>query len=317
MKKLLATSLGCVLVAGLVSHALATGIAESTVTLKHNGTLSGSLMLPTNRTAMPVVLLISGSGPVDRDGNAPGSATDCLKQLARQLAAAGIASVRYDKRGIGKSVGASLDESAMRFETYVEDAVAWVRQLRNDCRFQRVIVAGHSEGALIGALAASISGADGVVSIAGLGTPAHVALNEQLRDKLPPALSDENDDILASLRSGRTVACVSAALAAFYRPSVQPYLISWFAYDPAEAVKALAVPLLIVQGDRDIQVPASAAETLSRAANRHAVRIIPGMNHVLKSVASDLPAQRASYDNPRLPIARALSSAVAAFIKAL
>jgi hypothetical protein len=88
------------------------------------GKIAGSLLLPAAKGAAPVALIIAGSGPTDRDGNSsmiPGR-NDSLRMLAQALAQAGIASVRYDKRGVGASAQAVQSESALRFETYIDDA---------------------------------------------------------------------------------------------------------------------------------------------------------------------------------------------------
>jgi pimeloyl-ACP methyl ester carboxylesterase len=192
----------------------------------------------------PVVLIVAGSGPTD-DGNS--LANDSLKMLAAALADAGFASVRYDKRGIGASRAAGPAESALRFDTYVDDAVAWIAKLKSDPRFGRIAVIGHSEGSLIGMLAARRGGADAFVSIAGPAQAAGAVLRGQLAGKLPPDLAASSERILAGLEQGKTDADVPPALAALYRPSVQPYMISWLKYTPAEQLAALRVPVLIVQ----------------------------------------------------------------------
>ena len=137
---------------------------------------------------MPVVLLLSGSGPTDRNGNSPmlPGKNNSLQMLAEGLASNGIASLRYDKRGVGESAKAMMAEADLRFETYVDDAVAWCEQLRKDKRFSAVIIAGHSEGSLIGMLAAKRCNAAGFISIAGAGRAAADILRTQLAGKLPP-----------------------------------------------------------------------------------------------------------------------------------
>jgi pimeloyl-ACP methyl ester carboxylesterase len=264
---------------------------------------------------MPVVLLIAGSGPTDRDGNSamlPGK-NDSLKMLAEGLAAKGIASLRYDKRGIGESRSAMTAEQELRFETYIDDAAAWAKQLKKDPRFSKVVIVGHSEGALIGAVAARKAAAAAYVSIAGVGRPADAVLRAQLMGKLPPDLRETSDRILGALKDGNTVTEVPASLAALYRPSVQPYLISWFRYDPAEEVKKLTIPVLIVQGTTDMQVSVDDARALAAAKPDPKLEIIEGMNHVLKMVA-DPTKQVASYSDPSLPVAPRLVDAIAGFV---
>jgi alpha-beta hydrolase superfamily lysophospholipase len=283
-----------------------------------SGTVAGSLRLPAGVSKAPVVLIIAGSGPTDRDGNSamiPGR-NDSLRMLAEALAQAGLASVRYDKRGIGASRSAAPDESQLRFDTYVEDAAAWIAKLKADPRFSSVAVIGHSEGALIGMLAAERAGASAYVSLAGVAEGPGALLRKQLAGKLPPPLAADNERILASLEQGKTVAEVPPALAAMYRPSVQPYLISWMRYVPSARIAALRMPVLIVQGTTDIQVDAGQAQALKAARPDAALAIIPGMNHVLKDVPADPQRQMASYGDPSLPLHPRLAPAIAGFLRA-
>lgn len=295
----------------LATTATAQDVSLQTLT----GAIHGTLQLPAGKTPMPVVLLIAGSGPTDRNGNVAGlpGPNDSLKMLAEGLAANGIASVRYDKRAIGASAAAGPKEADLRFDTYVADAAAWVQQLRKDARFSTVTIAGHSEGSLIGLLAASK--ADAFVSIAGPSKPASAVLREQLTTKLPPDLLKENERILVALEGGSTADAVPPTLAALYRPSVQPYLISWFKYDPSRELAKLTVPVLIVQGTTDLQVPVTAAHELKKANPKADVTIINGMNHVLKAVEGDLSQQLSSYSDPKLPVVPELIERVSAFVK--
>ncbi len=235
---------------------------ETAIRLDADGAIHGSLLLPDGAAPAPVVLLIAGSGPTDRDGNGPGFKNDSLRQLAQALAAAGIASVRYDKRGVAASAPASLSEADLRFERYADDAAAWVRQLKHDRRFTKTVVIGHSEGALVGMLAAGAGGADGVVSLAGPGQRASDGLRGQLAGKLPPDLAAHNERILAALEQGKPAADVPPELAMLYRPSVQPYLIYWFRHDPAREFARLKMPAAVIQGSSDLQVGVKDAFTL-------------------------------------------------------
>jgi len=128
--------------------------AEEARLVTTTGRMHGTLDLPETSPPFPVALIIAGSGPTDRDGNQPFMRNDSLKQLGRALAQRGIAGLRYDKRGIGESATAAASEADLRLETSVSDAADWVAWLRRDTRFARVAVIGHSEGALIGLLAA-------------------------------------------------------------------------------------------------------------------------------------------------------------------
>ena len=177
-----------------------------------------------------------------------------------------------------------------------------------------MIIAGHSEGSLIGMVAARKAAAAAYVSIAGIGRPADSVIRAQLMGKLPPDLRETSDKILEALKNGNTINDVPPSLAALYRPSVQPYLISWFRYDPREHLKTLKIPVLIVQGTTDIQVSVDDARALAAAKPDAKLEIIDGMNHVMKKVEADQSKQVASYSDPTLPVDQRLVEAIAAFV---
>lgn len=307
----------------LLSLTLIAGLAQAATTRQQpvslttdQGTLHGSLLLPQSDKPLPVALLIAGSGPTDRNGNNPeGGHNDALKKLAQVLARNGIASLRYDKRGVAASRSATPDERDLSVERYVADASGWVRQLKDDPRFDRVILIGHSEGALIASLAAADSPVDALVSIAGPAYPIGQVLDMQLAMRLPPALLAESRHILANLIRGTLQPEVPEALQVVYRPSVQPYLISLLRQDPAENFAALRIPALIVQGSHDAQVSPDNAELLKQAKPDAELAMIAGMNHVMRITPAAWQEQLASYDDPQLPLARALGERIVAFIR--
>jgi uncharacterized protein len=275
----------------LVLPALAAPAVETEVSLQTPaGTLYGTELRPDSAGKVPVVLLHAGSGPTDRDGNSrllPGS-NNSLKLLAEGLAARGIASVRYDKRGIGKSAAAAKSEADLRFEDYVEDAAGWIARLKADARFSSVTVVGHSEGSLIGMIAAKKAAANQFVSLAGIARSADQVLRDQLRTRLTPDLFQESERVLRALKAGHTVPDAPASLAMLYRPSVQPYLISWIRYSPVNELKGIGMPVLIVQGTNDIQVDVAEARALAAAEPAAKLVLIDGMNHVMLPVPEEL-----------------------------
>lgn len=296
----------------------AASAAEQAIVLETaSGAVHGTLRLADGADKAPVVLIVAGSGPTDRDGNSamlPGR-NDSLRMLADALAQAGFASVRYDKRGIAASKAAALDESQLRFDTYVDDAAAWIAKLKADPRFTKLAVIGHSEGALIGMLAAERAGAAAYVSLAGVAEGPGAVLRKQLAGKLPPPLAADNERILASLEQGKPAAEVPPALMAFYRPSVQPYMISWMKYQPAQRIAALRMPVLIVQGTTDIQVGVEQAQALKAARPDAELLLVDGMNHVLKAVPADVANPVASYGDPSLPLHPQLMPAIVDFLR--
>ncbi len=294
----------------------ATVIAQRPIDLDTgNGVLHGSLVMPELHKPVPMVLIIPGSGPTDRDGNNPeGGHNDSLRKVAMLLARHNIASVRYDKRGVASGLALAPDERNLSVEGYVADAQAWIKQLKADPRFKPVIVLGHSEGALIAALAAPQAGADAVISVAGSGRPLDQVIREQLKGRLPPDLEQRSWQLLERLKAGQYDSDVPAPLQVVFRPSVQPYLVSLMRQDPAAAFSRVKVPALIIQGRNDIQVGIQDARALKAAKPDAQLVLVDGMNHVLRIVPDDLKAQVASYNNPNLPLADALGGALTSFI---
>ena len=280
------------------------------------GTLHGTLLRPSGTTPTAVALLIAGSGPTDRNGNNPeGGHNDGLRRLAQSLAKQGIASLRYDKRGVAASRAATADERDLSVPAYVADAVAWAHRLKADPAFTQLTLIGHSEGALIASLAAEQAQADALVVIAGSSRPIDQLLREQLSARLPSHLLAQSSVLLDRLMAGQLSPQVPKQLQVLFRPSVQPYLISLLQQQPGQAFAALQMPALIVQGSHDIQVSVADAQALQRLKPDAELLIIPGMNHMLRISALDLPAQLASYDNPRLPLAHGLSEQIVRFIQ--
>lgn len=307
-----------------LSLTLISGFAQATVLQRPitldtgTGELFGSLLLPKSDDPVPVVLIISGSGPTDRDGNnVDGGRNDSLKRLAWVLAKHNIASVRYDKRGVAASLAATPDERNLTVEAYVADAEAWGKKLKTDPRFGKLIVLGHSEGALIASLAAPGIDADAVISVSGSARPVDQVIREQLGNRLPPPLMLRSNELLDSLKAGKPDDNVPPPLQAIFRPSVQPYLISLFRQDPAAAFAKLKMPALIIQGSNDIQVGVNDARLLKAAKPDAELALIEGMNHVMRIVPNDVKRQLASYKDPQLPLAAELGTRILGFIDGL
>lgn len=312
-------ALGCVSAPGVLpapSPHQAGTFADSVATA--NGFLYGTLIVPTT-TRSPVVLLIAGSGPTDRDGNTPllPGKNNSLRYLAEALAERGIASLRYDKRGIGESRAAmaGLTEADLRFDHFVDDAITWGRRLAADRRFSSVVVIGHSEGSLIGMLAAPAIRAAKVVSIAGVGAPAGEVIIRQLSAQLPPPLLAQATAAVHRIERGELLDTVPPGLDALFRPSVQPYLISWFKHDPAVVASALGVPLLVVQGTHDIQALEEDARALATANPRATLRLIAGMNHVLKQSPPGRLEQVPVYSDSTIAVDTTLIETISAFVR--
>ena len=282
------------------------------------GTLKGTLFTPNNVKRPAVVLIIAGSGPTDRDGNSPllAGKNNSLLQLADSLAARGIASLRYDKRGVAKSQIKGFKEEQMLFTDGVSDAQGWVQWLREK-GFRKIYIAGHSEGSLVGLIAAQSEKIKGFISIAGVGRPIDVVLREQLAAGAgPDSLKLLANRYLDTLMSGQRIAKPNPFLFSLFRPSVQPYMISWLRYDPQQLIRSLQLPVLITQGTHDMQVTETDAMLLARAKPDAKLVIIEHMNHVLKEVKSSAKTDNmASYSNPGLPVMIQLVNAIDQFVK--
>lgn len=299
---------------GCMVATAAMGQTEEIVVLKTNtGDIEGTLTMPESKLPVAVALIIAGSGPTDRDGNNPMMKNNSLKMLAEALAKKGIATLRYDKRGIAKSRAAGLTEADLRFDHYITDAKEWIYLLKQKKNFNQVVVIGHSEGSLIGMVASQGENADKYISIAGTGKPADQLIRDQLKAQ-PAYVLDQSTPILDELVHGRTVEKIPMGFEALFRPSVQPYLISWFKVNPQVEIARLKKSILILQGTTDIQVSVEDARLLQEAAPSAKMVIIEGMNHILKNAEADPVKNMQTYSQPELPINPELIEAISSFI---
>jgi hypothetical protein len=280
------------------------------------GPLYGTLLTPDEPTRA-VAVIIAGSGPTDRDGNSPlGVSAGTYRLLAEGLAAQGVATVRYDKRGAGESRSSLGNEADLRFEHMVDDALAFAAEARTRTGGDCVWLIGHSEGVGVAQMAAARSpdGICGLVLLSGMGRRPRVILEEQLGPQLPEPMRSQAFDALARLEAGERVADTPAALAALLRPSVQPFLIGLLALDPAALIAAYEGPVFIGQGETDIQTTVVDARALKAAQPAATLVIWAGVNHLLKVAPAERMANIATYSNPDLPLADGVVDDVAGFI---
>jgi uncharacterized protein len=287
-------------------------------------TLPGTLTLPANySTQIPVALIVAGSGPTDRNGNSAGplraqNNSNLYAILAWQLADAGIASVRYDKRVIGDNLK-KVDIATTSIDDFVADAIAGARKLVADRRFSKVILIGHSEGAEL-VLQAANRGAPvaGIVMLSGAGRPIGVVLREQLSRQLSPEDVVKWDSAFARYLRGEPTGDVNPALSSLLVPMNRKFMQTWVKYDPAAEIARVRVPVLIVQGALDIQVSEADARALKAAQPAAKLVVIPLANHVFRAAENtDRMTQLKLYTDPTIPIVPELTPAITDWIKSL
>ncbi|MFV0537866.1 MAG: alpha/beta hydrolase [Dysgonomonas sp.] len=184
-------------------------IREEPATLKTDvGDIYGTLKIPDNKAPIPIAIIIAGSGPTDRDCNQPNMKSNAYKMLSDALFYSNIATLCYDKRGIAKSKVEQKEED-LGFDTYVDDVKAWVDQLSKDKRFSDIILIGHSEGSLIGMIAAQNNPKVAkFISIAGAGMSAPDILKEQLGKQMagqPDVVKNMVFSYIDKLEHGETI----------------------------------------------------------------------------------------------------------------
>ena len=277
------------------------------------GNLYGTLYTPSVTTKIPLAIIVAGSGPTDRNGVA-----DSYKQLAEQLCKNNIATFSYDKRMIGKSKMKLREEDAV-LENFVDDLCAWIKFFESDTNYSEIVLIGHSEGALLSLLAAQrMPSVKQVVSLSGTGRPLQDVLKEQLSVQMKgqPAAIDQAFKYINTLAKGEKIKDVTPTWNVLFRPSIQPFMITSFRYDPAKEIAKLKVPVLIVSGTTDIQISDEDAKKLSVASPSSKLVNIEGMNHTLKLCKSrDLSTQLQAYQDKTMPISTELVSEIVAFIQ--
>lgn len=288
---------------------------EEDVVLKtETGDIKGKFLLPKRNDSKTVVLLIAGSGPTDMNGNNMMMQNNSLKMFAESLVESGIATLRFDKRGVASSMGAIKKEADLRFQDYIDDANAWVELLSKDKRFEKIIIAGHSEGSLIGAVVTTESeSVSKYISLAGIGEPAYTTIRKQLGAQ-PDEVKEPAFKILDELEKGNMVKDIPPAMMSIFRPNIQPYIISWFKYNPLDIFAKIKVPTLVVQGTTDIQVEVENAHLLKASNSLCEELIIDGMNHILKEAPEDRAGNIATYSKSDLALHKDLMKPIVDFI---
>lgn len=282
------------------------------ITIKE-GKLAGSFIASNNKEN--IVIIIAGSGPTDRNGNNPlGVAASSYKMLANELSKNNIASLRYDKRGVAESKVNIFKEKELRFENYIDDAVLMYQYAKDSLGYKNIYFIGHSEGSLIGIIASQNTKVKGFISLSGAGKPIDEVILNQLESQ-PENIYQESANILKLLKEGKETDDVPQYLYSLFRPSVQPYMISWIKYNPANEIKKLSIPVLIINGSCDVQVKPEEAQLLYMANTKNKVVIIKKMTHTLKNTSDDCDdSSMETYTNESLPLNKELVDEVVKFI---
>lgn len=281
--------------------------------LSINKFIDGTLTIPVANQNAPLLIFIQGSGPTDRNGNQSLMKSDFAKKIAHQLAKEEIASFRFDKR-IFKMTKLKIKEEDLRFEDFVEDVQSIISYFNEEGKFSKIILAGHSEGSLIGMLAAN-ENTDAFISLAGAGRSIDEIIVDQI-GKQAPGLKENTRKSFDELIEKGSTNSYEPVLGSIFRPSVQPYMRSWIKYDPAEEIAKLEIPVIIIQGTADIQVETSEAKILHEAAPDSKLVLLENMNHVFREIkGNDALVNTKSYNEPNRPLHPDLIPTLVEFVK--
>ena len=267
---------------------------DEEIRIPANGfSLAGTISKPANATGkLPAVILLSGSDPTDRDENVFG--IPIFGQMADTLADAGFLVLRYDKRGVGQSGGRT---EAARLEHFAEDARAAVKAMseRKDVDRKRLALIGHGEGGWLALMVAkdnrvSAVGLVSTVAVTGrelnLYQVTHGLERSTRSDSERQATIDLQKQIQQAVVTGLGWDRINVTEAVRHQADT-PYFQSFLTFDPAKLIRDVPQPLLIVQGERDPQLPPGNAEKLESLAKTRKkpapVKVvkIPGVNHLL------------------------------------
>ncbi|QYA25723.1 alpha/beta hydrolase [Gramella sp. MT6] len=303
----------------LLSAISLTGYAQaetySEAELNINELIEGTITRPIDQKAESVVIFIQGSGPTDRDGNQSMMKNDGIKKMARELTKNGIASYRFDKR-IFKMTELKMKIEDLTISDMAGDVVDILNYFKAKDEFENFIIAGHSQGSLIGILA-SKENADAFISLAGPGQPIDDIIVEQF-SKMAPELGDSTRKKFDELKEKGSTENDNPMLASIFAPYVQPFIKTWIQYDPSEEIKDLDIPVLIINGTMDIQTEPKEAEMLHSANENSKLVLLEDMNHIFRKVESkDRLVNTKSYNEPNRPLHPELIPVITNFIKEL
>ncbi|MBU6458629.1 MAG: alpha/beta fold hydrolase [Bradyrhizobium sp.] len=297
-------------ISGVLAMAASASAQESKIQV---GPIDAVLTVPSEVDHPPVALLIAGSGTTDHDGNGPQVKPATLKKLSGQLVARKIATLRYDKRGVGGWKPAFGRPEDFRFKDFVDDAVSLVNYLRGSRKFSKVVLVGHSEGGLVAILTARRVPIDRLVLLVTAARKQGELVKSQLEKTVPPEIYAPIAKAIDAIMAGQIVDPPPPGLS--IAPSMQPGIASAFTEDPIDPLKQITQPTLIIGGGRDRQVARVDYAALSAASPVAKALWLPDMNHVLVDVSDEADDIKAYSDSER-PLDPTMIDTVADFILA-
>jgi len=263
---------------------------------------NGNIELPGTLTftqeKVPLIIWVHGSGNVDRNGNQAGTPikANYIKQFRDAVNKENIAFFSFDKRTANKKNREYL--KGTKITDFGLDIAKIVYHFKKENRFSKIILAGHSQGSLIAMLA--LKNVDAYVSIAGAG--------ETIDKTIVKQISKNNPTI------HKKITVVNPFLISIFAKQNQEFLYSWMQINPIEEIKKINIPILIVNGDKDLQVKVEDAEMLHQANQNSELVIIKNMNHVLKDIQKD-EDNLASFYSDSYPISTKLIDVITKFVK--
>lgn len=277
-----------------------------------NDLIVGDLYLPKDVKKPKLVIIIAGSGPTDRNCNGFGFESDAYKMLAESLADE-MAVYTFDKRIFALKKANKLAEAKLTFVDFVNDVNDIVAYFRTK-KYKHITLIGHSEGSLIGMLAAQ-KDANAFVSLAGAGRPIDEILFDQLIKQMPQQ-QEEIVNILSTLKENKEMEVENQLLKSVFAKHNQPFLMQWMQYDPQKELNKLKIPKLIIGSLKDIQVTEFEAYLLSYSNEEADFKILPNMTHTLKNIENDSD-QYKTYNDKSWPIADDLVVELKRFLNGL
>lgn len=273
--------------------------------------IDGTLLIPNSNEKSSLAIIIAGSGPTNRDGNQNFLKNNSLKKLAESLTNNGIATFRYDKRIVKQIRQGNVDKNMM-FDDFVNDASDVITFFKAKNTYSKIYVIGHSQGSLVGMLAAK-NNTDGFISLAGAGQNIGDVIVDQVTN-MSPQLGEEAQKVVDKLKQGKTTTEYPPTLTSVFNIDIQPFMINWMQYNPTDIINELDMPILIINGTKDLQVSEDEAKLLKEANDEAKLSIIENMNHVLFEIEGDDLENSKSYNESFRAVSSTLIDNIVEFI---